>query len=243
MQQQFAILRALGLSFRAWFRNFVPITALTAILYAPVVIWVATTDFAEARTVDELLDRVFTWPGYALTALSTLLAPMLTYRVVQDLNGTRVSMLSSVRHGLRGVVPALLLAVIVNLLSIIPGGGLVAAIVTCVYFVAAPAAVAERLGPGAAFRRSAELTRGRRWGIFGISLLIAIVVIGMTIAWIIPMSKTGELFVDLRQTALIFVVVVGVLQMFTGIVAAVTYALLRKDKDGVSHEQLARIFE
>jgi hypothetical protein len=31
--------------------------------------------------------------------------------------------------------------------------------------------------------------------------------------------------------------------MFTGIVEAVSYALLRKDKDGTSYESLAKVFE
>ena len=35
----------------------------------------------------------------------------------------------------------------------------------------------------------------------------------------------------------------GVFQMFTGIVQAVSYALLRMDKEGVTHDELARVFE
>ena len=243
MQQRFRIRRALGLSVRAWFRNVVPFTALAALLYAPVVIWVATVDLEGAESLDDLVDRVFVWPMYAVTALATLLAPMLTYRVVQDLNGVKVSMLTSMKHGLRGFVPALLLAVAVNLLSRIPVGGLVAAILTCVYFVAAPAAVAERLWPGAALRRSSELTLGRRPGIFAITFLIGLAVLGLLLAWVVPMAEGSATVAELRPTALFFVAIIGLLHMFTGIVEAVTYVLLREDQDGVSHEQLARVFE
>jgi hypothetical protein len=37
--------------------------------------------------------------------------------------------------------------------------------------------------------------------------------------------------------------VVGVFPLFTGIVEAVSYALLRQDKDGASYQDLAKIFE
>jgi hypothetical protein len=244
-QQDFRIFRALGLSFQIWFRNFVPFTLLTAVLYAPVFIWVATLDFESAGSLQDLVDRVFLWPIYAVTALATLLAPMLTYRVIQDLNGQRVSMMASIQHGMRGFIPAILVAVVVNLLQFIPFGGIAAAVITCIYFVAAPAAVAERLGPFTALARSATLTTGRRGGIFGLTFLIGIVFIVLLLAWIQPSldDPGASFFADLRQNSLILVGALGILHMFTGIVEAVSYALLRQDKDGMSHEALARVFE
>jgi uncharacterized membrane protein len=43
--------------------------------------------------------------------------------------------------------------------------------------VALPACVVENLGPLAAMRRSAELTKGHRWKIFGVFILILVIVL------------------------------------------------------------------
>ena len=238
--QEFRVFRALGLAFKCWFRNFIPFTLLAALLYSPMLYWVATFDlddgFFESNHVD---------PTLGVSALSALVAPLLTYRVIQELNGTRVSMLSSVRHGLRGLLPAIFLAMISGLTELIPLGSILNAILICVWFVAAPAAVAERRGPFSAFARAAELTRGRRLGIFGLVLLVQLIVVpvffAVGVGVVAGSEDQGEAI--FRQLVLVIVLGVAVLQTLTGIVEAVSYALLRQDKDGVSHEQLAGVFE
>lgn len=241
---EFRIFRALGMAFRSWFKNFIPFTLLAAVLYSPVVLWIFTWDPNEAGGLEEVLNKAFVWPVYFIVGLSTLLAPMLTYRVIQELNGTKVSMLASIKYGMRGVMPALILAVVTNLLQLVPFGGIAGAIITCMWFVAAPAAVAEKLGPIAALTRSAELTSGRRWGIFGLTFLMGIVLIIMLMVWIAPMfAGDGDLEGSLRSSSLFFIGTMAVFQMFTGIVEAVSYALLRQDKDGVTHDELAKVFE
>lgn len=243
---QFRVFRALGLSIKAWFRNIVPFSILTAVLYAPAFLWIATYDLTSWETPDELADAVV-HPIYLLAALSTLVAPMLTYRVINDLNGVRVSMMTSMKHGVRGIVPAIILAVVTNVLQLIPGGGIVGAILTCVWFVASPAAVAERLGPFAALSRSSFLTKGRRWGIFGLTFLLGLLVVALMLVWLVPIiNDAGESadFAGRLRTAMYgCVLVIGVFNMFVGIVEATSYALLRLDKEGVSHEELARVFE
>ncbi|MBA3394167.1 MAG: hypothetical protein H0T89_16080 [Deltaproteobacteria bacterium] len=243
--QEFKIFRALGLSFKSWFRNFIPFTLIAAVLYSPVILWLATIDLSATRSVEDLLNDVFVRPIYALVGLSALLAPMLTYRVIQELNGTKVSMMASVKFGMRGILPAILLAVLTNVAQLVPMGGIISAIITCIWFVAAPAAVAEQLGPVTAFTRSSELTRGRRWGIFGLTFLIGLALVALLMAWVIPMFEKSEadLMSTMRQSAIMFVVTMGIFQMFTGIVQAVSYALLRLDKEGVTHEELAKVFE
>ncbi|MCW5801518.1 MAG: hypothetical protein KIT31_03960 [Deltaproteobacteria bacterium] len=243
--EQFRIFRALGLSFRSWFRNFIPFTLMAALLYAPVIIWIAVYDPTGAGGLEAAVNNTFVRPVFAMVGIAALLPPLLIYRVVQELNGQKVSMLASVKYGLRGILPAVILAVVVNAVSFIPMGGIVGAILTCIWFVAAPAAVAERLGPFAAFGRSSYLTQGRRWGIFGLTFLLGLVMMVLLFAWIAPMinSNPFRILSNLKPYALAFVVILGLFHMFTGIVQAVSYCLLRKDKDGVSHEELARVFE
>jgi hypothetical protein len=154
-------------------------------------------------------------------------------------------MLTSMKYGVRGIIPALILAVVINVLQQIPFGGIIASIITCIWFVAAPSAVAEQLNPISALSRSADLTKGRRWGIFGMNFLMGLVMMGLLMAWIVPMFSKGadEALAAFKNTAYMFLAVLGIFQMFTGIVEAVSYALLRVDKEGITHEQLAKVFE
>lgn len=244
--EQFKVSRAIGLSFKAWFRNFIPFTLLLAVLQSPVVIWVVTSSLDDSKAGTRLVDNFFVYPVYLMAAMSTLVPPLLTYRVIQELNGTKVSMWTSIRFGVRGVVPAILFAALTNAVQQIPvAGSIIGAILTCVFFVVTPAAVAERLGPIAAFKRSEVLTQGRRWGIFGLTFLFGLIFVGLLAIWIVPMfSRPHDTAMEsLRTTSLFFIVAIAMMQMLLGIAAAVSYALLRQDKDGVTHAELAKIFE
>jgi hypothetical protein len=242
--QQFRIFRALGMAFRVWFRNFIPFTLTAAVLYAPAVLIELRVD-GTGLDEDGLLGAFFGAPMYLLVALSTLLAPMITYRVIQDLSGSKVSMLTSLRFGLRGVVPALMVAIICQLLARIPiAGPIVGTVATCIWFVATPTAVAERLWPMAALTRSSQLTSGRRWGIFGLAALVVLLGILFVAVWLLPqLREGGDTVARTREAALTFMVVIGVYYLFYGITQAVSYVLLREDKDGVSRQELAKIFE
>ena len=242
---RFSVVRAFGHAIRVWLRNVVPFTVLTALLHAPVFAWIATRDVD--GPLEDVVDPLFGWPILAVIGLSTLLAPMLTYRVVQDLRGVRVPMLTSMRFGVRGFVPAIALAIAVNVLLSFSsiGAVIVTAIVVCVYYVAPPAAVAERVGAWESFGRSSELTQGRRVGIFVLHLVPGLAAFAAMFFWVLPgLEDPGSAIrSDLRTTALIMVGAAVLLQTFTAIVAAVSYALLRQDKEGMSHEELARVFE
>ena len=254
--ENFRVFRAIGLSFTGWFANFIPITLLAAVIYAPVVVWAITLPGPEALATGnpEVLVQdyltFFTRGVYLLVGLGTLLAPLITYRVVQHMNGRKVPLLTSVKYGFRGIIPAVILAIATNVLAFIPVGGIIAIIVTCYWFVAAPAAVAEKLGPGGALTRSAHLTAGRRGGIFGLNLLVGltpvIYIYGVFQPAIESAVETGDLphlFSTLKQHSLIVVGTVCVFQLFVGITQAVSYSLLRTDKDGVSNEELAAVFD
>ena len=125
-------------------------------------------------------------------------------------------------------------------------GAIFGVIVICMWFVAAPAAVAERLGPFAALSRSAQLTTGRRGGIFGLTFLLGLIVVIAIMAYVMPMANDpghGDPYARIKQAALVIAIGLCVFNTFMGIVEAVSYALLRQDKDGVTHEELARVFE
>jgi hypothetical protein len=243
---QFRIGRALGLSFKAFGRNFIPLMLLSAVLYVPIVFYalsgVSAMHSGGLEGLEAALNRVFIYPLYMLIAAQTIIAPMLTYKVIQDLGGNKVSMGTTFAYGVRGIIPAIIMAVVTNLLQMIPMGGILSSIIMCIWFVAAPAAVAEKLNPIAALSRSAHLTSGRRWGIWGMMFLVGLIQIGLMMAWVIPTFSSGD--EGSMKTAMIgFVAILGIFYAFTNVVEAVSYVLLREDKDGVTHEELARVFE
>ncbi len=101
--QQFKIFRALGMSFKAWFANFVPFTVLAAVLFSPVIIWAVMLPGGEAGYSPQRYVDFFERGTWVLVGLSALLAPMLIYRVIEHLNGRRASILTSIKFGARGI--------------------------------------------------------------------------------------------------------------------------------------------
>lgn len=96
--------------------------------------------------------------------------------------------------------------------------------------VAAPVAVMEGAGPGAALARSARLTRGHRWRLLGVMLLIVIIavaieaVIANVIVGLVPnLSAVGGLVVGDIVTALVS----AVTGSWTGAVLALLYVDIR----------------
>lgn len=181
-------------------------------------------------------------------ATSAILQGAVIYGTVQDMNGARPNIGEALATGLRAFLPLLGVSILLSLalifgfvLLIVPG-----LIMLCVWSVAVPALVAERTGVFGAFSRSAELTRGHRWRIF--ALLVVVFVIALVVSLVIgailgvvaspdpvaaasnPVVLVGDLLID---------TVVAVISA-TG--AAVLYVELRRLREGAGPQWLADIF-
>ena len=127
------------------------------------------------------------------------------------------------------------------MLLIVPG-----IILALRWAVAVPACVVENKGPLESMRRSAELTKGHRWKIFGVWVLIAIVAIII----LIMVGVFAGLGAVVAQ-GLGRVLIAGVISLIlTAIVTAELYVLnamiyhdLRVAKEGVDTEQIAAVFD
>lgn len=238
--QQFRIGRTLGMSFRIWLKNFIPFTLLAAMLYSPIWVGLASDD----RLAPFLMAPLRGLPLYVMLAFSALLTPLITGRVIQDLNGGRGSLFTSLRFSVRGILPAQFLVLAMFLLGFLPiAGAIVGMVIMCVCFVVTPAAVAERLGPIAAFSRSAHLTKARFWAIFGLRVLVflpaGVLAVMRTMAmWnsegigFTSSTSYAAMAEQVRILTIVFLIGLGVVQVFTRIVEAVAYVLLREDKEG-----------
>ena len=126
------------------------------------------------------------------------------------------------------------------ILLIVPGIMFAAA-----YAVVAPVVVEERVGVIEAFRRTSQLTRGARWKIFGLGLLILVAI------WLIE-AVVGVIAIVLFQqgydpfslSILLFNILVGtIVATFSSTIQTALYVELREWKDGPIDAKLSEIFE
>jgi hypothetical protein len=173
-----------------------------------------------------------------------------TYGVVQDLRGRTMSMAQASAIAVRRFLPLIGIAILVALLFwlglvllIVPG-----LIVYCLYYVAAPACVAEQAGVGASLSRSRYLTKGHRLQIFGAAALIfilwLIVNVAITSATASAVSALGtSAATALRAVQIVSFVAQAVFGAFNAVLVGVFYYQLRVVKDGVDIDKIASVFD
>jgi len=180
--------------------------------------------------------------------ISALVQAALTRATVSATEGRRVTFGESLATAFRALLPLIGLTILWALgiglgfvLLLVPG-----IILLLVWAVAVPALVVERQGIVAAFRRSAELTKGAKWKIFGLllvllcvywllSLLISAVGLGMYGA---TSAAGGITIANLIGS----VVVSTVFNTLWGTIQPSLYVELREWKEGGSMGSLEEIF-
>jgi hypothetical protein len=169
----------------------------------------------------------------------SLTVALIVHAAVQAMRGHRVRILQSLAATLPRTVPIMLVSVMTGLLAglamllvVVPG-----VIVYVMLFVAQPACVVERLGADASLSRSAALTKGNRWRIFGLCLIVFVLRAAVG-------GVAGLLLRDTPWAVLIGVdtLVNAVLLAFYGLVCAVVYYQLRVLREGVDIERIAAVF-
>ncbi len=199
-------------------------------------------------------------PGRLVTTY--ILQGALTRASVDDLSHKGVSLGAALGDGLRYFFPLFIVALLVGLgvlvgffFLVVPG-----LILIVRWAVSAPAAVIEREGPSHSIGRSAELTSGYRWAVFGLVLLYLVfayaVSIGLQFALeamgndgasgVMSTTQARELS-EANATGLIFAGAYAAVDALVSLVATVgmasLYVELRHVKDGVGVEELAKVFE
>lgn len=246
---EFSVGNAFGVSLRVWIRNLIPFTILSAIVHLPVWIWLYFI-FKGEPTADKirLIQAFEEYGGLVTFVLNMFLTATFTFGVVMELRGTRASLGRSVRVGLGRLLPATGAAVLALLAScaglillIVPG-----VIIYCALYVAVPASVVERPGIIGALRRSQELTKGRRWQVFGLLLLafVALAAVAFLVGIVMDPPTGDEVtWASLRTSAIVNSGFEVFYSSFLSVVAAVTYTQLRLSKDGTDVSELARVFD
>lgn len=188
----------------------------------------------------------------AAVVTSSILQGALIFATVQDMNGQKPSIGECLATGLRAFLPLIGVSILFGLaivfgfvLLIVPG-----LILICMWCVAVPALVADRTGVFGAFSRSAALTKGNRWRIFG--LLVVIWIVLLVVSMVIGSVSMGLAFstsgLDPIAMARSPVQIASnlVLNTFNAMVtsagAAVLYVELRKAREGLGPQWLAEVF-
>lgn len=166
--------------------------------------------------------------------------------------GREASFSESALIGLRMVVPLFLLGILLGLgvllgfmFLIVPG-----IMLWVMWAVAAPALVEERTGVIGAFGRSRFLTKGARWSVFAIGVIIIVlywIFSAISGAVMIAIYGTQGLFTSLQQGVPFAFLIGSALAgtILTAIVATIQTSLyieLRDWKDGPATEALTEIF-
>lgn len=177
-------------------------------------------------------------------ALLYLLQAALAHAAMADFGGRRVGLAESLGRGLRVLLPVLGTILLFTLgvglgtlLLIVPG-----IILFCRWTVSIPAVVVEDLGPVAALRRSAVLSRGNRWRIF--FLVLFLVVIGLLLNAVPFYATITTIGTSLSWLATVATALTSALGgALGGAGAAALYAELRRVQEGTTPESLAAVFD
>ncbi|NIA71819.1 hypothetical protein HBA54_24795 [Pelagibius litoralis] len=232
-------------TFSVFFANLLPFGILALVLHLPGLLY-------NYMTLDETLSGAgpsFS-PGQIVVivlslVLSYLLMGAVVYGTVSHMRGRQAGLGEIVSRGLTAVLPIIVIAIAASVimavgfaLFIIPG-----IFLGVIFAVVLPAYVVERPGIVGSFKRSMELTKGNRWRVLGILIILFVIlaVIGMVIG-----AVTG--FVAVMGTGLGLVAIVNyVISALSSAVVAVAVAVLYHDlriaKEGVSTEQIAAVFD
>lgn len=173
--------------------------------------------------------------------LGYLLAATISFATFQYLRGHPVSIGECLSRGLSLILPVIGVAILVAiimfvgfLLLVVPG--IIAAVML---WVAIPVAVVERPGVIESLKRSADLTKGYRWSIFGIFIVIGIILIVISfVLSLVLLSVAGFTVYSIGLW-----VIQALFSAFSATAAAVGYYFLRSTKEGVDIGDIAKVFD
>jgi hypothetical protein len=237
---EFRVDRVLVRGFSILARNAVPFGLLALAFTAPPHIYALAVDQPSepaAATASTGSVAIF----IADVLLRYLLAAALVYGTIRELRGSHVNLVECLSRGLSLVFPVVGVAILVGvatvlatLLLIVPGF-----IVATMLWVAVPVAVVERPGILNSLTRSAELTKGYRWPVFGV--LATVIALNVVLAIVAGSLVAGE--DDTTAFVLVSWIVSAIFGAVIAVVSAVSYHDLRVAKEDPGAIQITAAFD
>jgi hypothetical protein len=240
-ERDFRVGRVLSRTATILSQNFLIFFVIALIANLPSILLVRTAAESAATSPSGQTLAIIGIGGVLSFILGMIAQAVMVHAAFQAMRMRPVNFGDSLKVGLARVIPVILLAIVMGLLVglaflllIVPG-----LILVTMWFVGTPACVVERTGPWTSLKRSAALTKGHRWKIFG--LLLLLVVISLVV------SQLLELL--LGQVGSMILLIIGTLlwsaiwTAYYSIAVVMTYHDLRVAKEGIDIEQIAAVFD
>ena len=266
---EFRVGEVLSRSMAILARNIVPFGLLAVLFTAPTVLATVMVDpqagMMDPKTMQALeygdeaaIARVFTMFAAMIglllmgLVLSMLATAAMVYGTFQDLRGAPAAIGASLRQGLRIVFPVLGVALLTVLMMMLGAFALLIPmfIIMTLFWVAIPAAVVERPGVIASLKRSAELTKGNRWRVFGIYAVITLLSLVASSTVQMPfmagMVNAGSdvlMSGGFLAAQILGLLVTAFFTALSAVASAVAYHDLRAVKEGFDIDQFAAVFD
>jgi hypothetical protein len=175
--------------------------------------------------------------------LAAILQAALVRATIEDLNGQKPTFGDAVSRGIALLLPIIGLSFLMYLgigigfmLLLIPGIYLAIR-----WSAAVPVLVHEQLGVLGSMKRSSELTKGSRWRIFGLFIIMVIAIWILQVALGLLALAVTPVVGTVIATALV-ALLSAVTSVILSIAVAVAYVELRYVKEGTDVKELAEIF-
>lgn len=182
----------------------------------------------------------------AFTLVSSVMIGAGALITMGELHGERLSFRAALAVGLRFALRVFALTIVVSLavaiglvLLIVPG-----IFLTVMWFVATPVMVIERRGLRDALTRSADLTRGRRWVILGLYLLMIVLTVSLGFAAVALLAFLEPTWLTLwLETYALSPLAVASGLVVSVVGTTVVYDELRAEKEGAPAGDVAAVFD
>jgi hypothetical protein len=248
-QREFRFAGVVRKTFQIFLRNAVPFSLIGIIAWLPL-------GLVSYFTLDKISpkQRVLSDAGVVLSyfLLQLIAVAAIVPGAFQDMRGRPMKLSESIRRGLRQFFPligsGILAALGVTLgfvLLAIPGF-----ILFTRWYVLAPVCVVEQKGALGSMKRSAELTKGNRWKLFAIAIIVLVggAFLGELIDLLLGVLRLPSAAAPLVSASVILAVAVqsifeGVWFAFSNILSVMIYHDLRAAKEGADIESIASVFD
>lgn len=246
---QFSIGGVIGSSIGVYARNFISFTILALLIGAiNLVVGVTTSQDPATAALGQMNYTAMGIGVLALFIVSGLTQAAIIYGTFQDLRGQKAGIGDCIARGLATMIPVIVGSILASvaigigvIFFIIPG-----IILALMWWVYIPVIVVEGKGIMGSFGRSSELTRGRRWHILGLLIVIVLIsfvvnfIIGLVIGIGIVSSGASD---SLMTLTVVQYVVTSVVTAFGAVLVAVCYYYLRAEKEGIDVNDIAQVFD
>jgi len=219
-------------------RHFLTFFIVSLIAFSPLLLLRAGSAAAETDPVQALITLGL---GFVLLmVLSMFSSAIILQGAFQDMRNRPVNLLESLKVAFRRFLPLIVLALLESvllilglLLLIVPG-----LILYTMWLVAVAACVVEQTGPWRSLRRSQELTKGHRWKVFGLFLVLLVLSLINPLLQLVLNATAGATAAAIGNG-----IWTAIGSAFSSVVMAVTYYDLRVAKEGIDIDQIAAVFD